>query len=119
MLVSCTVQPRAMAPRTANLIASALGTGNAPGKPRHTGHTLLLGGSPNVVRLPQNILVRVRSWTCTSKPITVSHAISAPRPGHRRFAPAPPLPRACAPPGDMELPAGHRSAGLRSSQPAG
>src|SRR5918999_410317 len=106
MLVSCTVQPSAIAPRTASLIASALGTGNAPGKPRHTGQTLVLGGSPNVVRLPQNILVRVRSWTCTSNPITVSHAISAPPPAHRESAPAPPPRRACAPPRDTGPPAG-------------
>src|SRR5918993_270698 len=114
MLVSCTVQPRAMAPRTANLIASALGTGNAPGKPRHTGHTLVLGGSPNVVRLPQNILVRVRSWTCTSRRITVSHAISVPPPARRGSAPPPPLRRACVRHGGMELPTERRLGGLRS-----
>src|SRR5918998_6767753 len=119
MLVSWTVQPSAIAPRTANLMASPLGTGNAPGRPRHTGHTLVLGGSPNVVRLPQNILVRVRSWTCTSSPITVSHAISAPPPAHRDSAPAPLLRRASAPPGDTVPPAGLQPADLGSVLPAG
>src|SRR5580704_14120029 len=53
-------------------------TGKAPGWPRHTGQTLVLGGAPNPVRQPQKILVRVFSWTCTSSPITGSYfAISS------------------------------------------
>ena len=39
--------------------ASAFGTGSAPGKPRQTGQTLVLGRSPKLVRQAQNILVRV------------------------------------------------------------
>src|ERR671915_320154 len=108
-----------MAARAASRMASALGTGSAPGKPRHTGQTLVLGGSPNVVRLPQNILVRVRSWTCTSNPITVSHAISAPPPEHRDSAPARPRRPACVPPGDTVQPAGLQQGGLGSCLLAG
>src|SRR5579863_8002590 len=53
-------------------------TGSAPGCPRHTGQTFVLGGAPNPVAQPQKILVRVFSWTCTSSPITGSYfAISS------------------------------------------
>ena len=33
-----------------------LGTGREPGWPRHTGQTFVLGGAPNVLQHPQNIL---------------------------------------------------------------
>lgn len=59
-------------------IASRLGTGSDPGWPRHTGHVWVLGSSPNVLRQPQNILVRVLSSTWHSRPITVSHSPIAP-----------------------------------------
>src|SRR5580693_8325713 len=52
--------------------------GRAPGSPRHTGQTLVLGSAPNPVGQPQKILVRVLSCTCTSRPITGSYfAISS------------------------------------------
>src|SRR5579863_3277110 len=58
--------------------ARAFKTGSAPGCPRHTGQTFVLGGAPNPVAQPQKILVRVLSWTCTSSPITGSYfAISS------------------------------------------
>src|SRR5882724_11852346 len=50
--------------------ARLLRTGRVPGRPRHTGQTLVLGGSPKRVEQPQKIFVRVRSWTWTSRPMT-------------------------------------------------
>jgi hypothetical protein len=38
-------------------------TGNAPGKPRHTGQTRLFASSPKLSAQLQNIFVRVLSWT--------------------------------------------------------
>src|SRR5580658_2463049 len=58
--------------------ARPFNTGSAPGSPRQTGHTFVLGGAPNPVAQPQKIFVRVLSWTCTSRPITGSYfAISS------------------------------------------
>src|ERR1700733_15369749 len=58
--------------------ARRFNTGHAPGSPRQTGQTLVLGGAPKPVGQPQKILVRVLSWTCTSNPITGSYfAISS------------------------------------------
>src|ERR1700691_4144964 len=62
----------------ANSTAWRLNTGRAPGNPRHTGQTLVLGGAPKLVGQPQNILVRVASWTCTSSPITGSYLAITP-----------------------------------------
>src|SRR6478672_6004376 len=73
MELSRTWQCRAWAARTANSTARWFSTGNAPGNPRHTGQTLVLGGAPNCVEQPQKILVCVSSWTCTSSPITGSY----------------------------------------------
>ena len=53
-------------------IASRFGTGSVPGWPRHTGQTFVLGSSPNPLRQPQNIFVRVESSTWHSSPMTVS-----------------------------------------------
>src|ERR1700676_1234143 len=50
--------------------------GKVPGSPRHTGHTLLLGASPNRFAHPQKILLFVSSCTCTSSPITGSYFAS-------------------------------------------
>src|SRR5712692_11898473 len=58
-----------MAISTARLFS----TGRVPGKPRHTGQTLVFGGSPKRVEQPQKIFVLVRSWTWTSRPITGSY----------------------------------------------
>src|SRR3990170_2157302 len=96
MLSRCTSQPNAMAARTARRTAPSLGTGNAPGSPRHTGQTLVLGASPKVVEQAQNILDRVLSWTWTSRPMTVSQVIAPPPPGPPG-APARTQPGACAP----------------------
>ncbi len=57
----------------ADSTAAALTTGSAPGMPRHTGHTCVLGSAPNSVGHPQNILVAVPSSTCTSMPRTGSN----------------------------------------------
>src|ERR1700743_58684 len=57
----------------ANSTASLHKTGRAPGSPRQTGQTLVLGGAPKPVGQPQKILVRVPSCTCTSRPITGSY----------------------------------------------
>ena len=58
--------------RMADSTAAALSTGSAPGSPRHTGQTWVLGSAPNAVAHPQNILVTVDSSTCTSSPSTGS-----------------------------------------------
>ena len=55
----------------------ALTTGRAPGRPRHTGQTWVLGSAPKVVAQPQNIFVAVPSSTWTSRPITGSKDASA------------------------------------------
>jgi hypothetical protein len=47
-------------------------TGSAPGSPRQTSHVRVLGGSPNDSSQPQNIFVRVLSWTWISRPMTGS-----------------------------------------------
>src|SRR5205085_12208955 len=48
-------------------------TGSVPGRPRHTGQTLVFGGSPKRVEQLQKILVLVRSGTWTSRPMTGSY----------------------------------------------
>src|SRR5436309_6096641 len=55
-------------------MAAPLATGSAPGNPRHTGQTCVLGGAPNAVEQPQNIFDLVRSCTCVSSPMIVSQA---------------------------------------------
>src|SRR5436853_794364 len=62
-----------MAASTANSTARRLSTGSTLGMPRHTGHTLVLGGAPKRVEHEQKILVSVSNWTCTSSPITGSY----------------------------------------------
>jgi hypothetical protein len=52
--------------------ACALSTGSAPGSPRQVGHVRVLGGSPKPTSQPQNIFVRVESWTWISRPMTGS-----------------------------------------------
>src|SRR3954466_15994961 len=73
MLFSRTSQFSAMAARVANSTAVRFNTGSAPGRPRQTGQTLLLGCAPNLVEQPQNALVSVNSWTWTSRPMTTSY----------------------------------------------
>ena len=67
-----TRQPNASAVRIASSIAFLFTTGSTPGIPWHTGHVCELGAAPNVVGQPQNIFERVRSWACTSSPMTTS-----------------------------------------------
>jgi len=58
----CTRHPSASAARMANSTARAFNTGKAPGRPRHTGQTSVLGGSPARTAQPQKIFVSVASW---------------------------------------------------------
>ena len=58
---------------TARSTATRFSTGSAPGRPRQTGQTLLLGCAPKLVGQPQKIFVAVASCTCTSRPITGSY----------------------------------------------
>ena len=55
-----------------NRIAWALATGSVPGRPRQTGQVRVLGSSPKLSSQPQNIFVRVLSWTWISRPMTGS-----------------------------------------------
>ena len=57
-------------------IATSLGTGSEPGRPRQTGQTWVLGSAPNVVGQPQNIFDTVPSSTCVSSPITGSYRLA-------------------------------------------
>src|ERR1700693_6301863 len=70
-------QFNALAASVANSTARRFSTGSAPGRPRHTGQTLVFGGSPKCVEQEQKILEAVRSWTCTSSPITGSYLARA------------------------------------------
>src|SRR5262245_54222128 len=67
------VHPSASAARIASSTAARFSTGSAPGSPRHTGHTCVLGGAPNVVLQPQKIFDAVRSWAWISRPMTGSN----------------------------------------------
>src|SRR3954451_5980326 len=58
-------------------MASAWVTGSAPGRPRHVGQQRVLGSSPKLSSQPQNILVRVLSWTWISRPMTGSKSVIA------------------------------------------
>ena len=71
------VQLSASPIRIADSTPTSLTTGSAPGSPRHTGHTCVLGSAPNAVAHPQNILVAVLSSTWTSSPSTGSYAAMA------------------------------------------
>src|SRR5579871_4869713 len=54
--------------------AVRLMTGSTPGMPRQIGHTWVFGGEPAYsVGQPQNILLRVASWTWHSRPMTASY----------------------------------------------
>jgi hypothetical protein len=58
-------------------IAARFATGSAPGRPRQTGQTWVLGSAPKSVGQPQNILVLVPSSTCVSRPMTGSKRATA------------------------------------------
>lgn len=66
------MHPNASAARIAYSTARWLSIGSAPGNPRHTGQTWVLGGAPNAVSHPQKILVVVRSCAWISRPMTAS-----------------------------------------------
>jgi hypothetical protein len=53
----------AIAARVANSTALRFSTGNAPGMPRHTGQTFVLGAAPKRVEQEQKIFDAVKSWT--------------------------------------------------------
>src|SRR5579859_3057401 len=73
----------------ARCTARALTTGSAPGSPRQTAQVCVLGGSPKDSSQPQNIFVRVFSWTWISRPITgSSSSIVGAEPGPAALAPA-------------------------------
>src|SRR5436190_13191555 len=55
-------------------IARSFGTGSAPGCARQTGHVRVFGSPPKPASQPQNIFVRVFSWTWISRPMTDSHS---------------------------------------------
>src|SRR6266446_10241303 len=74
MLRSATLQPNAFPARTAISTAARFSAGSAPGRPRHTGHTCVLGGAPNAVEQEQKILLWVSSCACTSSPMTGSQS---------------------------------------------
>ena len=62
---------------TMDWMAFLFGTGRAPGMPRQTGHTFVLGGSLCERRQLQNIFVSsVVSSVWTSRPITASQSLS-------------------------------------------
>src|SRR5205809_3946509 len=85
------VHPSAMAALTAIITASRFKTGRAPGKPKHTGQVLVLGGAPNWLGQEQKILDRVNNWACTSRPMTASYSIAGKSPtylNHPGKAPA-------------------------------
>src|SRR3990172_10706278 len=64
------VQPVARAALIASVTAWRESTGRAPGSPRQTGQTLVLGSSPKRFRQGQKSLDLVSSWQWTSRPIT-------------------------------------------------
>jgi hypothetical protein len=53
-------------------IALSLGTGSAPGSPRHTGQMFVFGSAPKFVGQLQNIFERVFSSMWVSIPMTAS-----------------------------------------------
>src|SRR6266478_7467502 len=67
---------KAIAAKAANSTAFRFSTGKAPGSPRHTGHTLVFGGSPKRVEHEQKIFDAVSSCTWTSSPMTASYFAS-------------------------------------------
>src|SRR5579864_6198729 len=67
----------AIAASVANSTALRLSTGSAPGRPRHTGQTWVLGAAPNAALHPQKILDAVRSCAWISRPITGSYVTNA------------------------------------------
>src|SRR2546421_3471635 len=76
MLWGLIEQFSARAVRTTCSTALRFGTGRLPGRPRQTGQHCVLGGAPNSVLQPQNILLAVSSSACTSMPMTASYRVA-------------------------------------------
>src|SRR5712692_4930093 len=76
MLCSLIAQFSARAVRSTCSTALRFGTGRLPGRPRQIGQHWVLGGAPNSVLQPQNILLAVNSSACTSMPITASYRVA-------------------------------------------
>src|SRR6266446_7057692 len=76
MLCRLIAQLSASAVRSTCSTALRFGTGKLPGRPRQTGQHWVLGGAPNSVLQPQNILLAVNSSACTSMPITASYRVA-------------------------------------------
>src|SRR6266542_1276269 len=91
MEVSFTRRFNACEAFTAYSTACRFRTGSAPGIPRQTGHTFVLGPEPKTLGQPQKILLRVSSCTCTSRPITVSYFDSTPASLFAAIAMVPPI----------------------------
>src|SRR5207253_10122863 len=72
MLRSAILQPKALPALIAISTAALFSAGKAPGSPRQTGQTCVLGGAPNCVEQPQKIFDRVSSCAWTSRPMTGS-----------------------------------------------
>ena len=49
--------------------------GNVPGCPKVIGLTWVLGSAPKAMLSPQNNLLCVSNWACTSNPTTISYAL--------------------------------------------
>src|SRR5258707_15053103 len=64
--------PNALPALMAISTTARLSDGSAPGRPRHTWHTCVLGGAPNAGEQPQKIFDLVRSCAWTSSPMTGS-----------------------------------------------
>src|ERR1700694_1698734 len=72
--------------RIACSTALAFATGSVPGSAMSTAEACVLGGAPNAVEAPENILLLVVSWACVSIPITISQPVtSAPFSPSRSF----------------------------------
>ena len=67
-------QPSARPSLIVHSTARSFGTGSAPGCARQTGHVCVFGSPPKPFSQPQNIFVRVFSWTWISRPMTGSHS---------------------------------------------
>src|SRR5258708_19922679 len=90
------LQPKALPALIAISTTARFKEGSAPGRPRHTAHTWVLGAAPKAVEQPQKIFVLVSSCACTSRPMTGSKSATGISDSPR----APPLlPPPARPPG--------------------
>src|SRR4030067_2313291 len=66
-----TAAPNLIARPTAPLFS----TGSTPGSAMLTASACVFGSAPNAVEAPENILLLVESWVCTSSPMQISHGM--------------------------------------------